>query len=65
MGDNELSKTIGVKVSEAKHRRLKRLAHERYTTVSDLVRGKLDELLEEAEEVDELEPLTDGGEDGI
>jgi hypothetical protein len=52
MSDAQKTSPVGVKVTDEKKQALKDLAYERRTTVSELLREEIDELLETADEVD-------------
>lgn len=60
MSSAKKTESVGVKVTEQKRENLRELAYERRTTVSELLRGKIDELLKEADEVptpDDADPV--------
>lgn len=51
MSDGKKTESVGVKVTEQKHDQLRELAYQRRTTVSELLRNEIDELLSEADEI--------------
>ncbi|GAA3882812.1 hypothetical protein [Haloarcula argentinensis] len=51
MSDGKKTESVGVKVTEEKRDQLRELAYQRRTTISELLRNEIDELLEEADEV--------------
>ena len=51
MSSAKKTESVGVKVTEQKREQLRELAYQRRTTVSELLRSEIDELLDEADEI--------------